>query len=151
MSQDMNQESKDKFLLPDLFYHKEHEWIKIDGHEARVGITDFFQHIVGEVGYVELPRPGRKVKREEEVGTVETGKWVGQIIAPLSGTILEANIEVEMTPNLINQDPYGKGWLFSLAIDNISELKDLMDAKEAHHWLQEEVKKYPQGDLFGEE
>lgn len=146
----MSQESKGQYLLPDLFYHKEHEWVKIEGHKAKVGMTDFFQYIVGDIGYVELPRPGLRVKREEAVGTVETGKWVGQIIAPISGTILEANEEVEMNPAFINEDPYGKGWLFSMAIDDFSELKYLMDSEEAYHWLQEEIKKYPQGEIFEE-
>jgi len=111
-----------------LRYTKDHEWARVEGKRATVGITDFAQSELTDVVFVELPKVGRAVKAGEVVGTVESVKAVSEIFAPLSGRVLEVNKALEDSPEVVNQDAYGKGWMVVLEIADPSEARNLMDA-----------------------
>ena len=117
----------------DLKYTNSHEWVKIEDDIARVGITDFAQQELGEVVFVELPDLETYIEQSSSLGVVESIKSVSEIYAPLSGRVIEVNRELTDNPQLINQDPYGKGWLLVLQVDlkeNAHELEHLIDAEE---------------------
>jgi glycine cleavage system H protein len=124
----------------ELLYTKEHEWTKIEGDTAIVGITDYAQHQLGDIVYVELVEVGKEVKQMERIGTVESVKAVSDIYSPLSGTVIEVNDSLKDHPELINQDPYGKGWMVKLKIRDISETKNLMKAGDYEKYVKEESK-----------
>ena len=131
------------YSLPDdLYYHKEHMWVRVEGNKAVVGMDDFSQKLAGELSYVELPGEGDEVSQDEAVGTYETGKWMGKLYAPVSGTVVKINTEVEDEPSLVNEDPYGKGWLFEIEMSNPDEVNNLMRGEAAVKWLEEEIKKH---------
>ena len=112
----------------DLLYTESHEWIKREGENIRVGITDHAQAELTDVVFVELPKKDRQVNAKEAIAVVESVKAASDIYAPVKGTVVEANEELSTNPALINTDPFGKGWLFVLKIDNADELKNLKDA-----------------------
>lgn len=111
-----------------LRYTKDHEWARLDEDRARVGVTDHAQRELTDVVYVELPAPGRVVKRGEPLGVVESVKAVSEIFAPLGGKVLEANRSLEERPELVNKDPYGEGWMVLLEMSDSGETSGLMDA-----------------------
>ncbi|MGD8625435.1 MAG: glycine cleavage system H protein [Anaerolineae bacterium] len=94
----------------DLFYDKEHNWARIEGNTAIIGVTDFGQELAGEIVYAEVPRVGREITQGQPFMSIESGKWVGRVNAIVSGKITEANEEIEWESSLINEDPYGEGW-----------------------------------------
>ncbi len=111
----------------DLLYTESHEWVKVEDGTARVGITDYAQKKLGDVVYVELPDVGKKVKRGDVVVTVESVKAAESVYAPLSGEVAEVNRELISSPGIINQDPYGKGWLIVIKLEDRGELEGLLD------------------------
>ncbi len=113
-----------------VYYTREHEWIRVDGDTATVGITDFAQDQLGDVVYVELPVVGAQVKRGQPFGEVESTKSVADLYAPVSGTLEERNEVLEDRPELINQDPYGEGWMIAIRPDDPAELDELLTAEE---------------------
>jgi glycine cleavage system H protein len=115
-------------LPEDLKYTKDHEWIRVDGSTGTVGITDHAQGELGDVVFVELPAVGKVVKKGDSFGTIEAVKAVSDLYAPVAGQITEANSELSATPELVNKDPYGKGWMVKIKIANPDDLKELMDA-----------------------
>ena len=114
----------------DLRYTKEHEWARpeSDGTRVRVGITDFAQDALGDVVYVDLPQTGARVEAHEPLGEVESTKSVSDVYSPVSGTILERNTLIEDRPELVNEEPYGDGWLVVIGIDDGAALHELLDA-----------------------
>ena len=112
----------------DLLYHPEHDWARIDGDEAVLGITWFAQDALGELVHFEAPEAGVTVAKDEAYGEVESVKAVSDVIAPLSGEILEVNARVVDEPELVNQDPYGEGWLIRIRVADDGELASLLDA-----------------------
>lgn len=115
--------------FPDtLKYTKDHEWIKIEGNTATVGITEFAQRELGDIVYVEIETKGKSLGENEVFGTVEAVKTVSDLFLPVSGTINEVNADLEANPEFVNQDPYGKGWMIKMTIDNMGEIENLMDA-----------------------
>ena len=116
-----------------LKYTKEHEWIRVDGNEAYIGITDFAQGELGELVYVEVDTVGETVAKDEVFGTVEAVKTTSDLFMPVSGTVLEFNDKISESggdnPGLINEDPYGDGWIIKISLTNPSELEGLMDAE----------------------
>jgi glycine cleavage system H protein len=111
----------------DLKYTKDHEWVKIDGDVATIGVTDFAQGELGDVVYVEVETVGDTMDKEEVFGSVEAVKTVSDLFLPLSGEILEFNESLESEPEKVNTDPYGDGWMIKMKISNLEELEELMD------------------------
>jgi glycine cleavage system H protein len=115
--------------VPDnLLYTESHEWIKREGDNIRIGITDHAQAELTDVVFVELPKPDRQAAAKEPIAVVESVKAASDIYAPVKGTVVESNKALEGNPALINTDPFGEGWLFVLKVDNPDELKNLKDA-----------------------
>ena len=112
----------------DLRYTKEHEWAKLEGDKARVGITAFAQEQLGDVVFVELPKVGTKVTAMKTFGVVESVKAVSDLYAPLSGEVVEINAELPKKPEIVNADPYGKGWMIVIKLADIKEWNGLMPA-----------------------
>jgi glycine cleavage system H protein len=112
----------------DLKYTAEHEWVRTDGATVRVGITDYAQEALGDVVYVSLPEVGAAVAKGAAVGEVESTKSVSDIYAPLSGTVTARNDKLDETPELINTDPYGEGWILEIELSDQAETGDLLDA-----------------------
>ena len=121
-------------------YTKEHEWISAKGDTATVGITDYAQHELGDVVFVELPGAGSKVTAGKTFGTVESVKAVSEIYAPVSGEVLEANTELHNKPETINSDPHGAGWLIKVKLANPVEVNSLMDAAAYEAYIAEKQK-----------
>jgi glycine cleavage system H protein len=126
----------DGYEVPEgLYYTKDFEWVKIEGDKVRIGVTDYAQKQLREIVYAEIPSQGTTTKQNEPYGTVESVKAVSDLVAPISGTVLEVNAEVQSKPELLNEDPYGKGWLAVVKPSNLqSELVNLMDFNKAVEW-----------------
>tara|TARA_R110001632_G_scaffold38339_2_gene96564 strand:- start:102051 stop:102431 length:381 start_codon:yes stop_codon:yes gene_type:complete len=112
-----------------LKYTKDHEWVKIEGDTAIVGITDFAQGELGDIVYVDVDTLDDTVEKDEVFGSVEAVKTVSDLFMPLSGEVIEFNEELEDEPELVNKDPYGKGWMIKLTISDDSQIADLLDAQ----------------------
>lgn len=112
----------------DLKYTKDHEWIKIDGDVATIGITDYAQGELGDIVYVEVDTEGDTLDKEETFGTVEAVKTVSDLFMPLSGEVIEFNEAIEDAPESVNKDPYGDGWMIKVKMSDASEADDLLDA-----------------------
>lgn len=124
----------------DLYYHKEHYWARVENDTVVMGATDFAQKLAGEITYVELPEAGRKVEQDRPCGSMETGKWVGRIYAVISGTVAEANEELEDAPEMINESPYGDGWICKITPSNLDEeLKKLMQVSTLPDFIRSEI------------
>jgi glycine cleavage system H protein len=117
-------------IKPNLKYTKDHEWISIDGDDATIGITDYAQGELGDIVYVEIESIGDSLKKEEIFGSVEAVKTVSDLFIPVSGEITEMNENLEDNPELINDDPYGEGWIIKMKINDSSELNDLLSPEE---------------------
>src|SRR5574340_428036 len=122
----------------DLKYTKEHEWLKVEGNTATVGITDYAQDSLGDVVYVELPQEGGAVTKNEPFGVVESVKAVSDLYSPISGSVSEVNDAIIDSPEAINEDPYGDAWMIKVEIANHGELDDLMTADEYQKYAEEE-------------
>jgi glycine cleavage system H protein len=112
----------------DLRYTKDHEWVRLDGDVARVGITDYAQDALGDVVFVQVPETGGSVAAGDMVSEVESTKSVSEIYAPLAGTVTEANPDLSDAPEKLNEDPYGDGWIFTLTLSDPSQVDQLLDA-----------------------
>jgi glycine cleavage system H protein len=113
-----------------LLYSKEHEWVKIEGDTATVGITDYAQNSLGDIVYVELPRPGKSVEQFGNIGVVESVKAVSDLFTPISGEVVEVNGALENDPAAVNRDPYGDGWMIKLKLKDVAEKNNLLPAAE---------------------
>jgi len=111
-----------------LKYTKDHEWLKIDGDEAMIGITDYAQNELGDIVFIEVETVDEELDREETFGTIEAVKTVSDMFMPVSGTVVEFNETLENSPEVVNSDPYGDGWIIKVKIANLDELDDLLDA-----------------------
>lgn len=111
-----------------LRYTKDHEWVKLDGDVATIGVTDFAQSELGDIVYVEIETKGKALAAETVFGTVEAVKTVSDLFLPVSGTITEINPALEAQPELVNTDPYGEGWMIKMTVDNPGDVEKLMDA-----------------------
>ena len=113
--------------LKNLKYTKDHEWVRVEGDIAYVGITDFAQGELGDIVYVEIETLNEEIEMGDVFGTVEAVKTVSDLFMPISGEILELNEKLESEPELVNSDPYGDGWMVKIKIDNVSQLDELLD------------------------
>lgn len=112
----------------DLRYTKDHEWARLDGNVLRFGITDYAQDALGDVVFVQLPEPGERVQQGSAISEVESTKSVSDVYAPVSGTIAEVNTELADTPQKLNEDPYGEGWIAAVEVDDPAVFESLLDA-----------------------
>lgn len=131
------------YELPDeLYYHREHMWARVENGDVVVGITDFAQKLAGDISFVDMPEEGDEVEQDERVGTIETGKWLGKLYAPVSGEVTARNEAVEDDPTVINRDPYGEGWIFKIEMSAPEELENLLHGEAAVEWLKGEIEKH---------
>ena len=121
----------------ELRYTQDHEWVRIEGGTATVGVTDYAQKQLGDVVFVELPSVGRSLERSEPLGTIESVKAVSEIYAPLSGEVAAVNETINDDPELVNTDPYGDGWLIKLTISNKGEVAELLSGAKYEAWIRE--------------
>lgn len=125
-------------IVSGLYYTKDHEWVKVEGNTALVGITDFAQHALGAIVYVELPEVDEEVEGEESFGTIESVKAASDMLMPVTGTILEVNEDLENDPSLVNAEPY-ENWIMKISISNQADLDELMNAEEYEAFCNEEA------------
>ena len=125
--------------MAELYYSRDHAWVRVEGHGAVVGISEFARSELGEVSYVELPPPGKRLQRGEAACSIDSLKSASDVYAPVSGTVTEVNalLEDEKGCALIDTDPLGKGWLFALTVDDPAELADLLSAEGYRRYLEE--------------
>lgn len=124
-------------VMPDLRYTKDHEWVKVEGNVARVGITDHAQAELTEIVFVELPSIGKDVAKAAVLGNVESVKTVSEVFSPVGGTVKEKNDKLVDSPELLNKDPYGQGWIAAVEMSNPDDLSELMSADEYRKLLGE--------------
>ena len=124
----------------DFRFHKEHTWARVSGKKATIGITDYAQESLGDVVYIDLPETDIEVTANTELTEIESTKATSTVIAPVSGTVIEVNEKLADTPEIINEDPYGKGWIAVIKMDNPVEIDDLMDSEEYDAYVEEESK-----------
>ena len=130
------------YNMPDeLYYHKDHAWVKLESDGiVRVGMNDFYQKTAGDTTYIDLPFEGDDVSQGETCGKIQSAKWVGKFVSPLSGEIIEANEELEDDCTLINKDPYAEGWIMVLKPSDLDEeLKELIHGEDVEPWLLKEI------------
>lgn len=125
-------------VIEGLRYSKEHEWIKVEGNRAIIGITDYAQDSLGDIVFVDLPEVGRNVQAGDAIAVVESVKAASDVYSPVSGTVVEVNTALEASPELINQDPY-ENWIFVVELSNTGELDALMDAEAYERFCKEEA------------
>jgi glycine cleavage system H protein len=118
-----------------LRYSKDHEWVSVEGDTATIGITDYAQGSLGDVVYVELPKPGDKFNAHEAFGSVESVKAVSEIFTPIAGEVIEANSGLNDTPEVVNSDPYGGGWMIKIKMDNPGAADAMLSAAEYDEYL----------------
>lgn len=121
----------------DLLYSKEHEWIRVDGGTATVGITDYAQNSLGDIVYVELPKAGASIAQYSSVGVVESVKAVSDLFTPIAGEVTEVNAELENDPALVNRDPYGGGWMFKVKLSDGAQTSGLLSPADYEKLTQE--------------
>ena len=122
----------------DIKYHREHAWVRVEGKRATIGITDYAQQQMGDIVYVDLPETDTEVDADSELSEIESTKATSPVISPVSGTVVEVNEDLADSPEIINEDPYGNGWLVTLELNDPSELNDLMSKSEYEKFLKEE-------------
>ena len=120
-----------------LRYHKDHTWVRVSGNKATIGITNYAQETLGEIIYIDLPELEITVEANTELTEIESTRTTSAVISPISGSVIEVNEDLAETPELINEDPHGKGWISVLEIEDKSELDDLMDFSEYEKYLEE--------------
>ena len=129
--------------IPDeLYYHEEHSWARVDGTKVTVGMSDFFQKEAGDIVFVDLPEEEDDVSQGEVCGKIQSRKWIGKLVSPVSGEIIEINEELEDDTSLINTDPYGEGWIIVIeASDLDSDLKNLIHGDAVADFIDKEIKR----------
>lgn len=126
----------------DLYYSEDHSWARVDGDKVTVGMTDFFQKEAGDVVFVDLPEEEEEVSQGEVCGKIQSRKWIGKLVAPVSGEIVEINEDLEEDTSLINTDPYGKGWILAIEASALDkELPKLMQGAKVVEFIEGEIKR----------
>ena len=134
----------EQYTMPDeLYYEENHFWVKEEGGMLLMGMDDFAQTMAGEIVYVQLPDEGKKLKKGKKFAKVESGKWLGKVFAPVNGELVAVNEELETSPELINDDCYGKGWMYKIKPDDRGEMQELIHGPDSvKEWLLAEIEKY---------
>ncbi|MGB9791909.1 MAG: glycine cleavage system protein GcvH [Thermacetogeniaceae bacterium] len=130
--------AREQDIPQDLLYDRNNYWVKVEGSEAVIGLTAYGQSTTGEVIYLELPSVGSFIKRGEGFGSIESGKWVGKLVAPVTGEVIEVNSGVAADPEGVNRDPYKDGWLIRVRLEDPSELDSLMRPEDYREWVREQ-------------
>ncbi len=120
----------------DLYYSHDHTWVRVNGNRGTIGITNFAQQEMGEILFTELPDEGAQVEQGDILGTLESSKTVAELVSPVSGEVISSNKDLEEEPSLVNDDPYGKGWLLVLELDDPNELNELYNSVEYEDFLE---------------
>ena len=128
-----------KVFPDDLFYNREHAWVRVEGELATIGITDYAQEKLGEILAIELPEGDSYVKRDEPFGTIESAKGVFELISPVSGNIVNVNEDILDDIGIVNSDPHDTGWMITLEMSDSEELDDLLDSREYHDFVLKEA------------
>lgn len=130
------------YNMPDeLYYHEEHSWARVEDDRVTVGMNDFFQKEAGDIVFIDLPEEDEDVSQGEVCGKIQSRKWIGKLVAPVSGEIVEINEELEEDTGLINSDPYGRGWILVIQAENLdSELDNLMQGDAVSEFIEHEIK-----------
>ena len=129
----------------ELYYEENHFWVRPEGDLLVMGMDDFAQKMAGEVVYVQLPDEGKKVKAGKKFAKLESGKWLGKVFGPVNGELVAVNEELEENPGLINEDCYGRGWMYKIKPDDMSEVENLLKAPaDIEKWLRADIEKYAQ-------
>jgi glycine cleavage system H protein len=135
-----NGEKVNAKLPSNLHYHKDHTYAKVEGNNVKVGLDDFGQAIAGKILFIRLRPEGKAVNQGESIGKLESGKWVGDLKAPVSGTVVQVNNKIKGTPSLVNTDPYGEGWLLVMQPSKLEEeLKTLTTGMVVKKWMEKEI------------
>ncbi|MDA8077731.1 MAG: glycine cleavage system protein GcvH [Nitrospiraceae bacterium] len=121
-------------------YHKEHTWVKVSGKKGTIGITDYAQDALGDIVYIDLPEEDATIEANSEISEIESTKSTSSVISPVSGKVVKVNEDLSESPEIINEDPYGKGWIAVIELEEPSEADDLMDASEYEKYIEEEAK-----------
>ncbi|MGQ9645294.1 MAG: glycine cleavage system protein GcvH [Thermodesulfobacteriota bacterium] len=130
------------YFPDDIYYHKEHFWARVEGDQVTMGTSDFAQKLAGQIVYVELPNVGRTLEQGKPCGSMESGKWVGRIYAPVSGKVEASNQDLEDTPELINESPYDKGWICKINPSNLqADLNNLIKGDSLKDFIKSEVER----------
>ena len=131
----------------DLYYEENHFWIKEEADVLLIGMDDFAQKMAGEIVYVQLPDEGKKIKLGKKFAKIESGKWLGKVYGPVNGVLVAVNEDLEENPGLINEDCYGKGWMYKMKADDKAELQNLIHTPDAvEKWLLADIEKYAKDD-----
>jgi glycine cleavage system H protein len=125
----------------DIKYHREHAWVRVEGKRATIGITDFAQQQMGDIVYIDMPEAETEIDADSELSEVESTKATSPVVSPVSGVVVEINEDLADSPEIINEDPYGNGWLVVLEMSDAAELNDLMSRPEYEKFLKEEESK----------
>jgi glycine cleavage system H protein len=121
----------------DLYYNRQHIWVRVQGTRGTVGVTDYAQHEMGEILFVDLPEEGSQVEKDDVFGTLESSKTVTELRSPISGEIVSINKDLEEEPSLVNDDPYGNGWLMMVEIDDPSEMEEMLNAADYEDFMEQ--------------
>ena len=136
----------DKFEVPeDLYYTRDHAWVRIEGERIRIGITDFMQKMAGEITFIRLPRAGKVLEPDKTLFTLQSGKWSGKVLVPAAGTVVDINKELAVVPKSMNDDPYGNGWVAVMEPANMADVASLLlTGEQVVEFLKEEIRKHPE-------
>jgi glycine cleavage system H protein len=137
----------ESYNMPDeLYYEPNHYWVRPEGDLLVMGMDDFARKLAGQIVFVQLPEEGKAIKLGKKFASVESGKWLGKVYAPVNGEIAGVNEELETNPGLINQDCYGAGWMYKIKPDDVAEVQNLLHGTETvQKWLVEEIAKFAKG------
>lgn len=130
-------------LPDDLYYEKNHFWVRVEGDLLVMGMDDFAIKMAGEIVYVQLPEEGKELSAGKKFTKIESGKWLGKVYAPVDGELVESNEALEANATVINEDCYGKGWIFKIRPNNMDDINNLIhDPKDIEAWVLEDIEKY---------
>jgi len=132
--------------MPDeLYYTTDHAWVKVEGNQIRIGITDFMQQLAGEITFIRVPRAGKDLEAGKNLASMQSGKWAGKIAVPVSGKVVDANKDLAAAPKPLNDDPYGQGWIAVMEPANMADVEaNLLKGDKAIEFLKEEIAKHAQ-------
>jgi glycine cleavage system H protein len=129
----------------DLYYTRDHAWVKIEGNQIRIGVTDFMQKMAGEITFIRLPRVGKDLEPDKTLFTLQSGKWSGKVVVPIAGKVVDINKDLAMSQKPMNEDPYGKGWVAIMEPANMTDLAShLLFGDAAIAFLKDEIKRNAQ-------